>query len=120
MRISDWSSDVCSSDLWRLHARIDRWEAPANIDNTDSYRCIHNRCANPFHRLGIGVWRHCLTADIETDTKGICVSTGSDQHFPCLFRKEAEFRSKASPHIFGGHARPDAQIYIISTSIEAP
>src|SRR3546814_1120039 len=54
---------------WWLHARIDRWEASANIDNIDCYRCIHNRCANPFHRLSIGVGRHYLTADIETDTR---------------------------------------------------
>src|SRR3546814_14740607 len=31
MRISDWSSDVCSSDLEGQHHLVDRWRADAEV-----------------------------------------------------------------------------------------
>src|SRR3546814_8671824 len=47
MRISDWSSDVCSSDLIQLN-RIDR----IGLDNEDNIRQYFR------------IFRHCVTRDI--------------------------------------------------------
>src|SRR3546814_5690402 len=55
MRISDWSSDVCSSDLWRdgpTHLRAwrrewllqARWRLyAASVHHSDAVRIVHNR-----------------------------------------------------------------------------
>src|SRR3546814_2673636 len=43
MRISDWSSDVCSSDLREQHAPVDRLEAVADV----------RKCAPHDHAHGV-------------------------------------------------------------------
>src|SRR3546814_3740517 len=42
MRISDWSSDVCSSDLWQV---VDSAEAVYNVDDYESFVHIQSESA---------------------------------------------------------------------------
>src|SRR3546814_6048740 len=49
MRISDWSSDVCSSDLEGQHHLVDRWRADAELA---LHVCLGRR---PAGDTGIGV-----------------------------------------------------------------
>src|SRR3546814_7545444 len=61
MRISDWSSDVCSSDLWDayLHSecdRIDAWVELATPADVDRYREYLRHYAAEQQRLGRFSW----------------------------------------------------------------
>src|SRR3546814_8337245 len=42
MRISDWSSDVCSSDLAELNARVDRVAAALQRDGAQDGKKLHS------------------------------------------------------------------------------
>src|SRR3546814_2300499 len=51
MRISDWSSDVCSSDLFQLKARIEAGLLGGNDQRTDGRVFAKQRSLRPAHQL---------------------------------------------------------------------
>src|SRR3546814_10361282 len=102
MRISDWSSDVCSSDLRRRFPRV-RHNGPATDSDTgtgETQNLHHSlprsryaaRSTSPFHPLGIpsptGLPRACLSCvhypgrSEERRVGKECVSTCSSRWSP--------------------------------------
>src|SRR3546814_10742853 len=99
MRISDWSSDVCSSDLW-LDCRADRllykaidlpWERPKLIANAGRLSRGPWRIAAMLDKDGLlcsqqffGLWPHETVSDVE-----ILTFARSEEHtseLPSLLR----------------------------------
>src|SRR3546814_21187708 len=97
MRISDWSSDVCSSDLTQYRipafARFDGWYTlNANLREEDFGAFDNSRtievAANRNARFGdwgvtVGAWR-----SEERRVGKECVSTGRSRWAPYLLRKK--------------------------------
>src|SRR3546814_10772264 len=50
MRISDWSSDVCSSDLYSATFRADDAAQFAEMANTPRHPAFYTRYGNPVHK----------------------------------------------------------------------
>src|SRR3546814_2290156 len=63
MRISDWSSDVCSSDLWRNDPRGERGGDRA--DDEEQHDRRDDRRQRVRHRLGRGRLHQNRQAEIE-------------------------------------------------------
>ena len=55
----------------RLHTRIDRWEAAADIDDVDRDRRIDDRRADALDRVAIGLRAHRLATDMEADAERV-------------------------------------------------
>src|SRR3546814_17994264 len=66
MRISDWSSDVCSSDLDRLGRRADGVELRAAIDDeeVEAARSEHHHARIDRERHALAAHRSAVAADI--------------------------------------------------------
>src|SRR3546814_16291413 len=65
MRISDWSSDVCSSDLARPFERMD-----AGIDH-QAARAHQRQRETPEVRIGIGVKPHLLRQSLRVKSPAL-------------------------------------------------
>src|SRR3546814_19728547 len=70
MRISDWSSDVCSSDLWRK-GRKNRLSSLNGNSDTPQFVCLSASHA---------IWLRTLTRDVETIPAPLSCSTQGAKH----------------------------------------
>ena len=85
----------------RLHARIDRREAAAYIDDVDRNGCVHDRGAHALDRIAIGLGAHRLAADMEADAQRIGGLTGCHQQLAGFAQLRAELRCQAEFRMFG-------------------
>ena len=96
----------------RLHAGIDRGEAPADIDDIDGNRGIDDRRAHPLERLNISERRHRLAADMEADAKPVGYLASGLQQRRGIGEIDPEFGCEAELSIFGRHPQPNAQAQV--------
>eukprot|EP01088_Endostelium_zonatum_P020031 TRINITY_DN7198_c0_g1_i1.p2 TRINITY_DN7198_c0_g1~~TRINITY_DN7198_c0_g1_i1.p2 ORF type:complete len:248 (+),score=-22.60 TRINITY_DN7198_c0_g1_i1:360-1103(+) len=93
----------------RGHAGIARREAAADVDDVHGHRRLDDRRANALHRVGIGIGRHRLAADMEADAERIGDLAGRHQQLLGFARTDAELRAEAELGIFRRHAEPHAE-----------
>ena len=92
----------------RLHARIGRGEAAADVDDVDRDRRLDDRRAHPLHRLGIGGRGHRLAADVEADAERVRRLAGRHQQRFISRGLGAELGGEAELGMFGGDPDADA------------
>src|SRR3546814_1106591 len=87
MRISDWSSDVCSSDLIEVSAAVEPDPLPAGESNLDHYRrrdfgggCPHDRGGGRASHHRRGQRRRSEERRVGTECVSTCRSRCSPYH----------------------------------------
>src|SRR3546814_9042192 len=95
MRISDWSSDVCSSDLVRN--AIQACEKEGQLTDTVRFEATHSQTGLELFSLEFDVWAYTQTRLIETE-KPIESVRCSFEHFRAgiIMRHEFSFPFKAN------------------------
>src|SRR3546814_10059065 len=72
MRISDWSSDVCSSDLYSATFRADDAAQFAEMANTPRHPAFYTRYGNPVHKRV-----EAILAELEGTETALLMASGT-------------------------------------------
>src|SRR3546814_6974979 len=98
MRISDWSSDVCSSDLVRN--AIQACEKEGQLTDTVRFEATHSQTGLELFSLEFDVWAYTQTRLIETE-KPIESVRCSFEHFRAGIIMRPEFSIPVHGHKLG-------------------
>ena len=96
----------------RLHPRIDRREAAADIDDVDRNRGLDDGVADARHRFGERRRAHRLAADVEADAERVGRLAGGQQQRLHLVRLGAELRGEAELGMLRADADADEQVEV--------
>ena len=98
----------------RDHARIDRREAAADVDDIGQHAGAHQGAAGLGHRRLEGRRTHALAADVEADAHQVLGgAAGGQQQGGGVVHLDAELARQAVGRALGLHAHADDQVQVL-------
>src|SRR3546814_10117444 len=107
MRISDWSSDVCSSDLIDAQHKVDQGRRLALFVHQDCHMAVAWRSNRDISDLIEGQHRHPLVRGI---TEDMLVSARTQAGLPSLRSRQKNILTVVKKHNFQGDVLPVSSV----------